>query len=160
MTAVCFISIFDYWSNVNFFGRGMIVQKTLTWPMLKASLQMKSMKEHILLSIRWQIQICTSNDTEDFHVEAFKEQWRINLFLYQLKVLKSSIAVPSNGILSTMIGIKGSSLTTINPTVSGFTLIDQIPIMNQSTLMAIYQASNKLETRYHPVQALQSCYRL
>ena len=53
-----------------------------------------------------------------------------------------------------------SSPQTINPTIPGFTLRGQVTIPEQSTLVSVYQDVSGKETRYHPVQAVQNCFRL
>ena len=66
---------------------------------------------------------------------------------------------PPNGIMSTMLVSKFSSLSDVNPTISGFTYQASSTLPEKSLMLNIYQDSNQAETRYLPVQALQSCFR-
>jgi hypothetical protein len=59
-----------------------------------------------------------------------------------------------------MVALGVTSLSAINPTISGLTYQSQTPVKYQSTLLSIYQDASKKETRYQPVQALQNCFRL
>ena len=62
--------------------------------------------------------------------------------------------------MSTMLNWMSTSLTNLYPSLTGFSYQASSTLPEKSLLLNIYQDSNKAETRYLPVQALQNCFRL
>ena len=58
-----------------------------------------------------------------------------------------------------MIGVQATSLSSMNPPLTGFTYKSQTSMPEKSTLLNVYQDAAAMETRYLPAQALQNCFR-
>ena len=78
----------------------------------------------------------------------------------QSYIVLTITSVAANGIMSTMLNWMSTSLTNLYPSLTGFSYQASSTLPEKSLLLNIYQDSNKAETRYLPVQALQNCFRL
>ena len=58
-----------------------------------------------------------------------------------------------------MLAWKLSSLNDVYPAISGLSYQASVTLPEKSLLLNIYQDSKQAETRYLPVQALQTCFR-